>query len=87
MDARLQEIIKECKRQEDSCLYTSTALYEWLKRVRFWRVIFIVVPIIAGSVASARILVRDPTYDWLIAISAMLAGLFPFHVSHCEPPG
>jgi len=77
MDARLQEIIKECKRQEDSCLYTSTALYEWLKRVRFWRVIFIVVPIIAGSVASARILVRDPTYDWIIAISAMLAGLFP----------
>lgn len=77
MDARLQEIIDECKRQEDSCLYTSTALYEWLKTVRIWRVVFIVVPIIAGAFASARILLRDPTYDWIVAVSAMLAGLFP----------
>ncbi|AKZ64599.1 hypothetical protein F506_19815 [Herbaspirillum hiltneri N3] len=69
--------VHEPLKYADSCLYTSTALYEWLKRVRVWRVIFIVVPIIAGTFASARILVRDPAYDWLIAISAMVAGLFP----------
>lgn len=77
MDARIQAIINECKRQEESCLYTSTALFGWLKEVRVWRVAFIVVPIIAGSVASVKILLKDPSFDWLVAIAAMVAGLFP----------
>lgn len=77
MDVRAREIINECKRQEESCLYTSTALYGWHKEVRKWRVAFIVLPIIAGSVASAKILLKDPSYDWLTAIAALLAGLFP----------
>lgn len=76
-DARLTEIIKECRRQQDSCLYTSTALYEWLKTVRILRVVFIVVPIVAGSIAGARVLLKDPTYDWLVAICSLIAGLFP----------
>jgi len=77
MDTRLQEIINECKRQEESCLYTSTALYEWLKSIRFWRIVFIVAPIIAGSFASANILRKDPDLQWLSAIAALVAGLFP----------
>lgn len=77
MDARTQEIVNECKRQEESCLYTSTALFGWLKEVRVWRVAFIVLPVVAGSIASAKILLKDPSYDWLTAIAAMAAGLFP----------
>jgi hypothetical protein len=77
MDARTQEIINECKRQEESCLYTSSALFGWLKAVRVWRIVFIVVPIVAGSVASVKILLKDPAYDWLTAIAAMVGGLFP----------
>lgn len=77
MNQRAQEIVEECKRQEESCLYTSTALYSWQKEVRVLRVAFIVLPIIFGSIATARILVRDPTYDWLVAASAFTAGLFP----------
>lgn len=77
MDQRVEEIVKEAKRQEESCLYTSTALYSWQREVRVYRVLFIVVPIICGSIASARIFVRDPSYDWLIAICALVAGLFP----------
>lgn len=77
MEQRAIEITEECKRQEESCLYTSTSLYSWQKEVRVLRVAFIVLPIILGSVATARILVRDPTYDWLVAISAFSAGLFP----------
>ena len=46
MDPRAQEIIDECKRQEESCLYTSTALFSWQKEVRKLRVAFIVIPII-----------------------------------------
>jgi hypothetical protein len=77
MDQRAQEIIAECKRQEESCLYTSTALFSWQKETRKLRVIFIVVPIICSSFASARLLLRDPTFDWLVAIFALIAGLFP----------
>jgi hypothetical protein len=77
MDRRSQEIIDECKRQEESCLYTSTALFSWQKETRKLRVVFIVVPIVCGSFASARILMRDPTYDWAVAILSLVAGLFP----------
>lgn len=77
MEKRAQEIVDECRRQEESCLYTSTALFGWQKETRMLRMVFIVVPIICGSVASARILLRDPTYDWLVAILSMIAGLFP----------
>lgn len=77
MDKRAEEIIAECKRQEESCRYTSTALYSWLKEVRVYRVAFITLPIVFGSLASAKILLKDPNYDWFTAIAALLAGLFP----------
>jgi hypothetical protein len=77
MDQRAQEIIAECKRQQESCNYTSTALYFWLKEVRVYRVAFITLPIVLGSLASAKILLKDPDYDWVTAIAALLAGLFP----------
>lgn len=77
MSEKIGEIIKECKRQEESCLYTSTALFSWHKEVRAWRIIFIVLPIIAGCIASAKILLKNSEYDWLTAIAAMIAGLFP----------
>jgi hypothetical protein len=77
MDSRAEQVVEEAKRQEESCLYTSTALYSWQKEVRVFRVAFIVVPIICGSFASARIFIRDPSYDWPIAIAALVAGLFP----------
>ena len=74
---RTEEIVKECKRQEDNCLYTSTALYSWQVEVRYWRWIFIITPIVFGSLASAKIFVKDPTFDWPVAIASLLAGLFP----------
>jgi hypothetical protein len=77
MNDKLQQIVNECKRQEESCLYTSTALFGWHKEVRAWRIAFIVLPIIAGSFASAKILLKNPDYDWVTATAALLAGLFP----------
>lgn len=77
MDALTEEIVKECKRQAESCLYTSTALYCWYGTVRVFRIVFIVLPIVAGSLASAKILLKDPDYDVLTAIAALFAGLFP----------
>lgn len=77
MDQRAQEIINECKRQQESCNYTSTALYSWLKEVRVYRVAFITLPIIFGAIASAKILLKEPEFDWVTATAALLAGLFP----------
>lgn len=77
MEQRSKEIVFECKRQQESCNYTSTALYFWLKEVRVYRVVFITLPIVFGSIASAKILLKDPEYDWVIAIAALLGGLFP----------
>ncbi|WP_354674931.1 hypothetical protein [Cupriavidus alkaliphilus] len=77
MDSRTQEIIAECKRQQESCTYTATALYSWLKEVRVYRIGFITLPIIFGAVASAKILLKSTEYEWVTAIAALLAGLFP----------
>lgn len=77
MDQRTTEIFTECRRQEESCLYASTALFQWVKEVKFYRLVFIVTPIVLGSVASARLLLKDPSFDWLVAVCSLLAGLFP----------
>ncbi len=77
MDERTKNLIDECKRQEESCLYTSACLYEWLKSLRFWRFVFIVAPIILGSIATSQLLLKDSGYKWLTGLSALLAGVFP----------
>jgi hypothetical protein len=41
------------------------------------RLFFIITPIIAGSIASARMFVKDSSYDVLTSVAAMVAGLLP----------
>jgi hypothetical protein len=68
MDAKLQRLIAECKRQEESCLYTSTAIYEWLKSLRYWRIDFIVVPIIFGAIATWPLLAKQVGLEWMLVL-------------------
>ena len=77
MDARTQNLIEECKRQEESCLYTSTTLFEWLKSMRRYRVLFVVAPIILGGIAAWPIIKQQPGYEWLTGLCALLAGITP----------
>lgn len=77
MERLAEEIIAECKRQQESCNFTATALYSWVKEVRVYRVAFITLPIVFGAIASAKILLKEPAFDWLTGIAALLAGLFP----------
>lgn len=77
MEEKAQAIIDECRRQEESCNYTATATFSWLKEVRIYRVAFITVPIVCGALASAKILLNEPSYIWLTGVAALLAGLFP----------
>ena len=76
-DERTQNIVDECKRQEESCLYTSTSLLEWLKRLRVWKALFIVTPIILGGVATWPLLANRDEYKWLSGICALVAGFAP----------
>ena len=78
-DQHTKELIKECRRQAESCLYTSTTLYVWLRQSRLIRRFFVVTPVLLGALATWSVL-DQPAADWikwLTATLAMLAGLFP----------
>jgi hypothetical protein len=77
MERRTENLVDECRRQEESCLYTSTSLFEWLKWMRFLKVVFVVTPIILGGVATWPLLARQDDYKWLTGACALLAGLAP----------
>jgi hypothetical protein len=76
LEARREAIIAECRRQEESCLYTSTTLYIWLRRVRLQKQIFVAAPVILGGLAGLAVL-KAWVADWVIAILAFVASLFP----------
>jgi hypothetical protein len=52
-------------------------LFEWLKSLRRWRVIFVVGPIILGGLATWPLLSKQPDFGWITGICALLAGLAP----------
>lgn len=72
-----QKLIDECKRQEESCLYTSATFFEWLKSLRLWRVFFVVAPIALGAVATWPLLTKQSGYEWVTGVCALLAGVAP----------
>jgi hypothetical protein len=77
MDDRTRALIEECKRQAESCLWTSATYYEWLKCLRFWRAVFVVAPIVLGGFAGWQVLTKAEEYQWLTGLCALLAGMFP----------
>ena len=74
MDVATQALVDECKRQDESCLYTSTALFEWLKSLRLWRKILITTPIILSAIAASALVKH---YEWIAGSAALLTGIFP----------
>ena len=77
MDERTQHLIDECKRQEEPCLYTSTTLFEWLKALRKWRIVFVVGSVVLGGLATWPLLKEQPGYAWVTGVCALLAGITP----------
>jgi hypothetical protein len=70
---RGQAIAAECRREEESCKYTSATFYVWLRSARWVRRLFIVAPILIAGAAS--ILMAHETL--LGAILVLVAGFFP----------
>lgn len=76
VEVRRREIVKEALRQSESCLWTSTMLFTWLRQVRFQRQVFVAAPIVLGALASFAVL-KEVTPTWVIAVLSLLASLFP----------
>jgi len=76
MDKLRDAVIDECRRQEESCLYTSTMLYIWLRIVRLKRRLFVTAPIILSGVAGLA-LAKELLPLWAIVLFTFVAGLFP----------
>lgn len=55
MELAVDALSQECERQEESCLFTSTALFEWIKVLRLWRVAFIILPLVCSAVATSAL--------------------------------
>jgi hypothetical protein len=69
----------ECKRQSESCLYTSTSLFIWLRFLRITRMVFIVAPLVLAGLAGWQVLrdIDSPHIRAFICVAAFLAGLLP----------
>jgi hypothetical protein len=76
VEARRREIVKEALRQSESCLWTSTMIFTWLRRVRWQQKAITLAPIILTALAGAAFV-----KDWLpaiaVAVIAFLASLIP----------
>lgn len=79
MENKAEQLIQECKRQSEGCLYTSTSLFIWLRTLRYLKVIFIVAPLVLGSLAGGKLLLSDnaESVKTFSAICAFFAGLLP----------
>lgn len=73
------DLVIECKRLSEACLYTSTSLFEWLKSRRRVKTFFTVTPLALGGFAGWRLLTESDLESVKLIVSAFafLAGLFP----------
>lgn len=67
----------QCKEQWERCLYASNTLMVWLRTLRATRIVFVVLPIVFGALASWEILKGNNRYEYLTATMALVAGLIP----------
>src|ERR1700722_1461337 len=79
MASKQKQLALECKRQVDNCLYTSTSLFIWLRWLRAFDIVLVIVPLILGSLAGWEMLTTSdfPSVKVLASICAFLAGLIP----------
>lgn len=76
VEARQREIVKEALRQSESCLWTSTMLFTWLRRVRWQHKAIVLAPIALTALAGAGF-----AKEWwpasVLAVLAFLGSLIP----------
>ena len=78
-DPRVNELVKECARQVESCAYTGANLYVWQKRASLWRAAFLAAPVVAAGFSTSQLFTESlGAYGKILAAFAgLLAGFFP----------
>lgn len=79
MTTKTIELARECQRLAESCLYTSTTFFIWIRRRRAIRTVFIVVPLFLGGLASWQLL-TDAKTEWVrivLGVATFIAGVMP----------
>ncbi|MCF6283592.1 MAG: hypothetical protein L3K26_00145 [Candidatus Hydrogenedentes bacterium] len=79
MTTKRAQLVQECRRLSESCLYTSTSLFIWLRCLRIIKACFIALPLLLGSIATWEILTASDlqAIKLFLAAAAFLAGLLP----------
>jgi hypothetical protein len=79
MPTTIEALIKECRDLSRNALYTSTALFLWLRFLRWVRVAFIAVPLVLGAIAGVRLLSESEAVGirFGLAIATLIAGVLP----------
>jgi hypothetical protein len=67
-DPRTLLVAEECLRQQESALYTSTALYIWLREARIWNQFFVVVPVLTGALSGVAFLQSNAVVATILAV-------------------
>lgn len=75
-DRRRGEITVEALRQSESCLYTSTAIFIWLRTVRWQQKAVVLAPILLTGLAGFGYF-KDVVPAWVIALMGFLSTLIP----------
>ena len=79
MAKRNDDLIQECTREVENCLYASTSMFIWLRWRRHVKTFFIVTPLVLGSFATWELMTQSE--HWLVrliaAFAAFIAGLMP----------
>lgn len=75
-DTRPVAIAEEAMRQSESALYTSTALYIWLKEARWQNRFFVITPVVLGA-GSGVLYTFSPDNVFWASLLAIATGLIP----------
>jgi hypothetical protein len=79
MPSKAKELVSECRRQHDNCLYTSTSLFIWLRWLRMLRILFVILPLFFGSLGTWKLLTTSnlESVKILVSVCSFVAGLLP----------
>jgi hypothetical protein len=75
MTQPVEALIAECRKAEESCLYTSVTFIIWLRFLRSVRILLNASAVICGALAGWKALSHD--YEMAMAVFALLAALLP----------
>jgi hypothetical protein len=70
-----ESLISECRKAEESCLYTSLSFLIWLRHLRIIRIALNAGAVICAALAGWKALANQ--YEMAMAVFALLAALLP----------